>query len=170
MLKRVSGRKLSRTTNERKSLFRGLENDFILNGVLKTTEAKAKAVRSDIEKAVTYAKNKGDQATYHLQKKFTGEVIEQLMKIAPIFKDRAGGYTRIVKLGSRVKDNAQMVIMEWVDEKIKDEIIKTKDEIKNKNKREKTKSQDLNVKQLKSGEDKSVKKSKIKKSKTEVEK
>lgn len=118
MRKRVFGRKLKRDTNQRKSLFRNLASSFVLYGKIKTTEAKAKAVKGQIEKMVTKAKKHNEEARRFLLKDFSNElVVDKIIgEIAPKFQDRPGGYTRILKLGSRVKDNAQMVMMTWVEE------------------------------------------------------
>ena len=113
MRKQVYGRKFKRDTNERKALFNGLISAMILRGKIQTTEEKAKAIKSDLEKLVTKAK-KGDSAKRILQKHLKPFEIELMInKIGPGFKNRAGGYTRIIKTGKRFNDNASMVIMEW---------------------------------------------------------
>lgn len=117
MRKRIFGRKLKRTIDQRKGLFRSLMRSMILTGRIKTTEAKAKAVRPDLEKLVTLAKKKGDGAYRDLLKKLTQEeLVEKMIKtIAPKFETRPGGYTRILKIGNRIKDAAPMVYMEWTE-------------------------------------------------------
>lgn len=116
MRKRVFGRKLKRTTNQRKALFKSLTNALVLSGRIKTTEAKAKAVKGEIEKLVTKAKKEEKEAIRLLQKSVSLKTAERLTKVvAPVFKDRPGGYTRIIKIGSRRKDNAAMVILEFVE-------------------------------------------------------
>ena len=131
MRKRIFGRRLQRDTNERKALFRSLMRELVLHGKIKTTQAKAKSIKGEIEKMVTKAKTQGEGAFVHLQKKFTGEVVEKLIKeIAPLFKDRPGGYTRIIKMGRRVKDNAPMVLLEWVETVADTTIVETKKRVK----------------------------------------
>lgn len=114
MRKRVFGRKLKRTTNQRKALFRSLAYSLVLHGRIQTTEAKAKAVKGAVEKAITAAKNNTNALPY-LQKHVHVTTAERIVEIAPIFKDRPGGYTRIIRTGGRKKDNAPMVILEFVE-------------------------------------------------------
>lgn len=121
MRKRVFGRKLSRTTNQRKALFKSLTNALTLHGRIETTEAKAKAIRGEVEKLITYAKTHADSVRY-LQKHVHVHTAERIIGIAPLFKDRPGGYLRIIKMGTRKKDNAPMVILEFVE---KVEAVKT---------------------------------------------
>lgn len=129
MRKRVFGRKLKRTTNQRKSLFKSLAEALVLHGRIKTTEAKAKAVKGEIEKLVTHAiKNDANTLSY-LKKHVHTPTAERLILISPVFKGRPGGYTRIIRLGGRKKDNAPMVILEFV-EKIDVSVPSTKREAK----------------------------------------
>lgn len=87
---------------------------MILRGKIKTTEAKAKAIKSDLEKLVTKAKKEEKVARNLLKNNLKPFEVEKLIsQIGPGFKNRAGGYTRIVKTGPRVSDNASMVVMEW---------------------------------------------------------
>ena len=114
MRKQVFGRKFKRTKNQRKALFSGLVSAMILRGRIKTTEAKAKAIKSDIEKLVTKAKKEEKIARNLLKSHLKPfEIDKMISQIAPGFKNRTGGYTRIVKTGSRVSDNASMVVMQW---------------------------------------------------------
>ena len=117
MRKRNFGRHLKRTTNQRKGLFRSLMNSLILNERIKTTEAKAKSVKSEIEKLVTKAKNDGEMGKNVLLSHLPNESIvnKLIVDIAPRFKERPGGYTRILRLEKRLKDNSQMVLLEWVE-------------------------------------------------------
>lgn len=116
MRKRVFGRQFNKDTNQRKALFKSLIRGLVLNERIKTTEARAKAIKGEIEKIITKARNRGVEAKYHLRKRLDNEVIEKIISdIVPRFQDRPGGYTRIIKLGSRVKDNASLVLMEWVE-------------------------------------------------------
>lgn len=128
MRKRVFGRKLKRTTNQRKALFKSLTHALVLHGRIKTTEAKAKSIKGEVEKLITYAKNNEANAFHHLQKKVAVSTAEGIItNIAPLFKDRPGGYTRIVKIGSRKKDNATMVILELVEKMVVSEVVTPKE-------------------------------------------
>src|ERR1035441_6062919 len=102
MRKLNKGRKLSRRIGPRKALLRVLVNNFLLHEKIKTTEAKAKELRSIAEKMITRAKD-GSLANRRLlattlTPKLTKKIIDE---IAPSYKDRQGGYTRIMKLGPR---------------------------------------------------------------------
>lgn len=120
MRKRVFGRKFKRTANQRKALLKSLVHSMILVGRIKTTEAKAKAIKAKVEKLVTKARNKGEEARNDLIRDLANhDIVEKLISnIAPRFKDRTGGYTRILRLGRRVKDNSPMVLLEWVESEI----------------------------------------------------
>lgn len=114
MRKKVFGRKLKRDTNERKALFKGLLSSLVLNERIKTTEAKAKAIKAEADKLVSLAKR--NQAERLSSGYLTQDAIRKLVaNIAPGFKERNGGYTRILRVGNRFSDNASMVIMEWVE-------------------------------------------------------
>ncbi|MBI2613732.1 MAG: 50S ribosomal protein L17 [Candidatus Levybacteria bacterium] len=126
MRKNVFGRQFSRDANERKSLFKSLISALILQGSIRTTLEKAKAIKGDVDKIVNKAKKGDITLKIQLLRPHIGvEAIDKVIKeIAPRFKDRSSGYTTIIKLGRRFSDNAAMVSMEWV---IKPEI---KNEIK----------------------------------------
>ena len=116
MRKNVFGRQFSRDANERKSLFKSLLSSLILEESIKTTLEKAKAIKGDVDKIVNKAK-KGDERLkiQLLQKSLDKDAMNKVIKdIAPRFKDRSSGYTRIIKMGRRFSDNASMVVMEWV--------------------------------------------------------
>ena len=109
--------KLSRDSAHRKALLKNLCKEVIGHERIKTSEAKAKAVKPELEKLVTLAK-RGDlharrQALSALgQDKFI--VYKLFEEIAPRFADRPGGYTRILKLGPRRSDSTEMVYLEFV--------------------------------------------------------
>jgi large subunit ribosomal protein L17 len=111
------GRTLGRDSAHRKALFSNLTGSLVEHGRITTTLAKAKEVRPIAEKMVTLGK-RGDlharrQAKAYLR---SGDVVHALFTdVAPRFTERQGGYTRIVKLGPRSGDNAEMAILEWVD-------------------------------------------------------
>jgi large subunit ribosomal protein L17 len=140
MRKNVFGRKFKRDKNERKALIKSLMSSLVLQGRIKTTEAKAKAIKGEVDKLITKARKETLLAKRLLEKKLHPKAIEKLIKeVAPRFEDRNGGYTRIVKLERRVGDNAQAVIMEWVEGKelpaiVKKEPVKKVKEAKKKEK------------------------------------
>src|SRR3954451_15687295 len=109
--------KLSRDSAHRKPLLMNLCKEVIEHERIKTTEAKAKAVKPELEKLITLAK-RGDlharpQALSTLaQDKFTVHTL--FAEIAPRYTDRPGGYTRILKLGPRRSDSTEMVYLELV--------------------------------------------------------
>ena len=108
---------LSRTASQRRALLRGLAKEVIDHERIQTTEAKAKAVKPEVEKLITLAK-RGDlharrQALSALgQDKFV--VYKLFEEIAPRYSERSGGYTRILKLGPRRSDSSEMVLLELV--------------------------------------------------------
>ncbi len=115
MRKQIYGRQFKRDKNERKALFQGLISAVILKDRISTTLEKAKAVQPDLEKLVTKAK-KGESAKLELKKSLKPFEIDKMINvIAPVFKDRNGGYTRIIKTGKRFNDNASTAILEWVE-------------------------------------------------------
>lgn len=118
MLHRVAGKKLGRTSNQRKALFRGLANSFILHEKIVTTEAKAKAVRPMIEKLITRSKTNSIHARRMLLKELVSEntVAKMLEVVGPKFKERSGGYTRLIKIGARAGDRAPMVALSFVED------------------------------------------------------
>lgn len=116
MKKNTFGRQFKRDHNERKALFNGLMNQLILHERIQTTEQKAKAIKGSVEKLVTKAKIKGMQAVPQLLPHLSEEAVKKLVNdISPRFKNRPGGYTRLIRLGQRFGDNASVVIMEWTE-------------------------------------------------------
>jgi large subunit ribosomal protein L17 len=112
-----SGKKLGRDSSHRKALYANLAGSLIEHGRIKTTEAKAKAVKPLAEQMITLGR-RGDlaarrQATSILRSRDVVHVL--FAEVAPRFSDRPGGYTRIVKLGPRQGDAADMVYLELVD-------------------------------------------------------
>jgi large subunit ribosomal protein L17 len=116
-----SGRRLGRTTSHREAMFRNLVTSFLNHEKITTTDAKAKEIRSVAEKMITLGK-RGDlhslrQAASYIREK---SVVTKLFStIAPRYKDRLGGYTRIVKLGIRQGDAAPVSLIELVEEEMK---------------------------------------------------
>ncbi|MCX6019163.1 MAG: 50S ribosomal protein L17 [Chloroflexi bacterium] len=124
MRHKVAGYKLGRTTAQRTGLRRSLVTELIDHGRIQTTEAKCKAIRDQAEKLVTLAKSGLVEDTgrqLHARRLVAARVnggVAVMRKlftdIAPRYIDRAGGYTRISKLGPRKGDNAPMAIIEWI--------------------------------------------------------
>jgi large subunit ribosomal protein L17 len=109
--------KLQRKSSQRKALLTGLASSLIEQGRIRTTLAKAKALKPIADKLVTLGKvnslHARRRAYAFLQHK--DRVKKLFDEIAPAAADRQGGYTRIVKLGARSSDAAPMALIEWVD-------------------------------------------------------
>ena len=113
----VSGRKLNRTAAHRKMLYRNLVTSLFKHERIQTTVPKAKEARIVAEKLITKAK-KGDLHSRRLAARKVNEpaVLQKLFaEIGPRYADRPGGYTRIMLLGPRKGDNAELAILELVD-------------------------------------------------------
>jgi len=116
MRHKVTGRRLSRPTGHRRSMYRNLVTDLLRYEKITTTEAKAKEVRGFAEKMITLGKEGGlhslrQSLSFTLDKKVTAKVFTEL---APRYAERSGGYTRLTKLGPRLGDGAAMVQLELV--------------------------------------------------------
>ncbi|MFA5878368.1 MAG: 50S ribosomal protein L17 [Candidatus Staskawiczbacteria bacterium] len=115
MRKRNQGRKFGRKMDQRTALLRGLAENLFLRERIKTTEAKAKEARMIAEKLITKAKKGGLASTRLLAQDLSPRIVKKLVgEIAPRYTERKGGYTRIIRLGQRTADGAQMVIFELV--------------------------------------------------------
>jgi large subunit ribosomal protein L17 len=117
MRHRRSGKKLGRDSAHRRALYSNLAGALIEHGRIKTTQAKAKAVKPFAEQMITLGK-RGDLHARRLAlaELRSQDVVHQLFaEVGPRFAERAGGYTRIVKLGPRLGDAAEMVYLELVD-------------------------------------------------------
>jgi len=107
-------KKFGRTRDQRKALMKSLASALVERGKIKTTEAKAKELRPYIEKLVTRA-IKGDLASRRLLISKIGLQTKKLVDdIAPKYKDRNGGYTRVIKLTPRASDASKMAVIEFV--------------------------------------------------------
>ena len=112
-----AGKKLGRDSAHRRALYSNLAGALIEHGRIQTTEAKAKAVKPIAEQMITLGR-RGDlaarrQAVAYLRSK---DVVHKLFaEVGPRFKERPGGYSRIVKIGPRQGDAAEMVYLELVD-------------------------------------------------------
>lgn len=117
MRHRIAGRKLGRKTSHRLALYRNLVTDLLRHESLVTTEPKAKEVRGIAEKMITLGKKSGlhsyrQALSFIMDKKVTEKLFADL---APRYKERPGGYTRIVKLQPRLGDGAPMVKLELIE-------------------------------------------------------
>ena len=113
----MSYRKLGRDNKHRRSMLATLTKQLIINEKIETTETRAKEIRKCFDKMVTYGKN-GSLVSRRLALAFLHNDNECVKKVfdvlAPRYKDRNGGYTRIIKLKERKGDNALTVILELV--------------------------------------------------------
>ncbi len=117
MRHRVKKKHFGRTTNQRKALFRNLLVNLFLHERIETTVAKAKAIRSMAEKMVTLGK-RGDLHAKRLALSYVPNrtaVARLFSDIAPRFADRNGGYLRVVRTRNRLKDQAPLAVIEFVD-------------------------------------------------------
>ncbi|MCY4021140.1 MAG: 50S ribosomal protein L17 [Chloroflexi bacterium] len=130
MRHRIRGKKLNRSSSHRKALRMNLASQLFVHGRIKTTFHKAKFVQGHAERLITIAKRglakaeeRGDDlVAVHARRQvarrlnndrvLVGKVFDEL---APLYADRPGGYTRILKLGTRKGDNAEMALIELVD-------------------------------------------------------
>jgi len=116
MGRKISGRRLTRSSGYRRALYRNLVTDLLNYEKIATTEAKAKQVRSLAEKMITLGKDGGlhsrrQALAFIFSKKVTDKVFDEL---ASRYAERPGGYTRITKLGTRLGDGAPIVQLELV--------------------------------------------------------
>ncbi|MBI4157782.1 50S ribosomal protein L17 [Candidatus Woesebacteria bacterium] len=129
MKKKVFGRYFSRSRKAREALFKSLIKAFFLHGKMTTTLAKAKAIQGEIDKIVTLAKKEGLSKEREIAAKLSADrtqVGKITGEIATTFKERAGGFTRIIKLPVRKGDAAEMARIEWAQQIIVKEPPKTK--------------------------------------------
>lgn len=130
MRHRISGKKLNRSSSHRKALRMNLTTELLTHGRIKTTFHKAKFIQGNAERMITLAKRglaKAEQqndemiavhARRQVAKRLNNNrdlVTKIFDEIAPLYAERQGGYTRILKLGPRKGDNAEMAIIELVD-------------------------------------------------------
>ncbi len=117
MRHRKDRRKLNRSASHRKALLMNLSREVIDHERIKTTEAKAKAVKPELERLITLAK-RGDMHARRTAMSRLGQdkfvVYKLFEELAPRYADREGGYTRILKLGPRKSDSTEMVFLELV--------------------------------------------------------
>lgn len=109
-------RKLGRPTDHRKAMLRGMVTFLLENGQIETTLTRAKEVRAMAEKMVTIAKTNDLHAKRQVMAYVTKESVAKKLfdEIAPKYVDRSGGYTKIIKIGPRRGDAAEMAIIQFV--------------------------------------------------------
>jgi large subunit ribosomal protein L17 len=117
MRHRVGGRKLSRTSAHRTAMFRNMAAAIIKHEQITTTLPKAKEIRPYVEKLVTLAKRGGlsNRRLAHARLLDDAQLIKLFDVLAERYKDRSGGYTRIIKAGFRASDASAMAVIEFVD-------------------------------------------------------
>ena len=117
MRKRISARKFGKSAAHRKAMMSNMASSLIEHKRIKTTHQKALELRKFIEPMITKAKEKSVHNRREVMKKIhNSNAVKTLFDvIAPVYSDRPGGYTRIVKLGTRANDAAQISIIEFVD-------------------------------------------------------
>ncbi|OGR23494.1 MAG: 50S ribosomal protein L17 [Desulfuromonadales bacterium GWD2_54_10] len=123
-----TGRRLGRKTSHREAMFRNMVTSLFNHEKITTTDAKAKEIRSVAEKMITLGK-RGDLHAMRLAASYIREksvVTKLFTSIAPRYKDRSGGYTRIIKLGIRQGDTAPISLIELVEEEMAPKKIKQK--------------------------------------------
>ncbi len=108
------GRKFGRETGVRHALMKSLAASFFLWSRIRTTEAKAKELRSYVEKFITRAKKPTIANRRLLAKYFTSTVVHRVIAHGSAMQDRKGGYTRIIKMNPRKSDGARMAILEMM--------------------------------------------------------
>jgi len=108
-------RKLSRKRDQRRALLRGLAANLILQGKIKTAEAKAKEVRPFVERLISKNREKSLGGARYAAKFLPKKAVDKLInEIGPKYAQRNGGYTRIIKLGTRKTDSERMAVIELV--------------------------------------------------------
>ena len=125
MRHQVAGYRLGRTKGARIALRRNLIKQFFTHERIRTTRAKAAAIRGEAERLITIARNSAEATEaqkVHAQRLVAARLGDNSMnrrlfeEIAPRFANRNGGYTRVLKLGTRMGDSAEMVLLELVEE------------------------------------------------------
>jgi len=117
MRHRKSGRQLNRNSSHRKAMFQNMANSLFLHEAIKTTLPKAKELRRVVEPLITKAKSDSVANRRHVLSKLRDDamVAKLFTELGPFYKDRPGGYVRILKAGFRTGDKAPMAIVQLVD-------------------------------------------------------
>lgn len=113
-MRRGTHRKFGREKNQRKALYKGLATALIDHGKIKTTGTKAKSLSAFVDKLVAKASQEDIGSRRYLLKYIGEKAARKLISdVSPKFKDKKGGYTRVIKLGQRKSDGSQMAIIEF---------------------------------------------------------
>jgi large subunit ribosomal protein L17 len=113
-------RKFGRKTDQRRAFLKSLAANLVLKEKIKTTEARAKELRSLVERLITYGKKSDLAGKRRVAASLPLAAAQKLYKeIAPRFTERKGGYIRLTKIGRRMSDGAKMVFIEIVKEQLK---------------------------------------------------
>ena len=125
MRHRKSGRQLNRNSSHRKAMFQNMANSLFLHEVIKTTLPKAKELRRVVEPLITKAKSDSVANRRHVFSKLRDDamVAKLFAELGPFYKDRPGGYVRILKAGFRTGDKAPMAVVQLVDFEGREETI-----------------------------------------------
>ena len=125
MRHRKSGRQLNRNSSHRKAMFQNMANSLFLHEVIKTTLPKAKELRRVVEPLITKAKSDSVANRRHVFSKLRDDamVAKLFTELGPFYKDRPGGYVRILKAGFRTGDKAPMAVVQLVDFESGEQII-----------------------------------------------
>ena len=117
MRHRKSGRQLNRNSSHRKAMFQNMANSLFLHDVIKTTLPKAKELRRVVEPLITKAKSDSVANRRYVFSKLCDDAIvaKLFTELGPFYKDRPGGYIRILKAGFRTGDKAPMAVVQLVD-------------------------------------------------------
>ena len=108
------GRKFGRVANQRRALTKSMASSFFMSGSICTTEAKAREMRPIVEKFLTRAKSPTLATRRYLHAYFKPNVVSRILIMGQSTGTRPGGYTRMVKLGTRTRDSARLAILEMV--------------------------------------------------------
>ena len=117
MRHRKSGRQLNRNSSHRKAMFQNMANSLFLHEVIKTTLPKAKELRRVVEPLITKAKSDSVANRRHVFSQLRDDAIvaKLFTELGPFYKDRPGGYVRILRAGFRTGDKAPMAVVQLVD-------------------------------------------------------
>jgi large subunit ribosomal protein L17 len=116
MKKRIKGKIMGLKRDQRRAMQKSLARALFLHQAITTTEGKAKFIVPFVEKLITRAKQSDINSRRYVNRYMSASVTKKLIEqIAPKYKDRSGGYTRIIKLGKRKSDSAKMAIVQLVE-------------------------------------------------------
>ncbi|MCK4968469.1 MAG: 50S ribosomal protein L17 [Candidatus Aenigmarchaeota archaeon] len=131
-----AGKKLGRLTGPRRALIKSLATSLIIYEKIKTTKAKAKVIRSVVEKLITLGRKNTVTVRRRLLTALPVNAVKKVLEIlGPKYASRPGGYTRIIKLGPRQGDGAELVQIELVDNNVNPILKKSLSKTKSKNKK-----------------------------------